>query len=545
MKYNKCLQSRAFVFAIAAVAVTALFIPISGYAATVAEQELITQLQAQSQALQEKLNMLLHQQPVTPPKESSLLQDQSQAFQEKLNAALHQSQAVPTKEIHSVSQELVPASGDEPTTPPSFNFSRDLFFGMRADSDVTNLQEFLSEHSYYSGQSTGNFFLLTLKAVKHFQSANGISPTGYFGPKSRAIANDLISKELGSSGDGTIKSQGSLSIEPSSAHLEIGKSIQIKAMFAPARPACLDAKPACEIAEQAPYEVDVAFVSDHADIAVVDEIIDKSCDPPRACPVASMHHNAARGVSSGNAVITASYVSGGNTLTATMKVNVGAAASNTGSLSIEPSAIAIKTGETVALHTYYQLPAESCLTRIACPRTEVSATYASDNVAIAKIEKVSSECFNGNNQPCPTVTSVRGVAPGGAVITTSYRSGSGADPLTAQAKVTVTGTVNSKQPTISKVGAVISMGGSGEINSGGEAVVTGTNLGSCSSTQCTIAVYIGGNKTAVQSSSETTLIFVAPVLLSPGTYDLYVVSSITLEKSNVIQVKVLESIRNQ
>lgn len=73
-------------------------------------------------------------------------------------------------------------------------FTRDLFFGLRSDSDVVRLQDFLRSHGYFDYPiSTGNFFTATTQAVKKFQQANGIAPLGgYFGPRSRAAANQLI-----------------------------------------------------------------------------------------------------------------------------------------------------------------------------------------------------------------------------------------------------------------------------------------------------------------------------------------------------------------
>jgi peptidoglycan hydrolase-like protein with peptidoglycan-binding domain len=72
-------------------------------------------------------------------------------------------------------------------------FNRDLSFGLQQDSDVTKLQEFLSDEGLYSGPITGNFFSLTLKAVKAFQSREGIMPAaGYFGPKTRTRASELF-----------------------------------------------------------------------------------------------------------------------------------------------------------------------------------------------------------------------------------------------------------------------------------------------------------------------------------------------------------------
>jgi uncharacterized protein YkwD len=73
-------------------------------------------------------------------------------------------------------------------------FNKDLFYGIRGDVDVTRLQQFLTAQKVYSGPITGNFFSLTLAGVKKFQVEQGIIPTaGYFGPRTRAKANAIVS----------------------------------------------------------------------------------------------------------------------------------------------------------------------------------------------------------------------------------------------------------------------------------------------------------------------------------------------------------------
>ena len=72
-------------------------------------------------------------------------------------------------------------------------FDRYLYFGLRNDSDVTKLQEFLRDQGIYSGPITGNFFSLTQEGVKKFQEKENISPaSGYFGSKTRARANAIF-----------------------------------------------------------------------------------------------------------------------------------------------------------------------------------------------------------------------------------------------------------------------------------------------------------------------------------------------------------------
>lgn len=75
-------------------------------------------------------------------------------------------------------------------------FSNNLYFGIRKSADVEALQEFLTDEGVYTGPITGNFFSLTLKGVKAFQTREGISPiSGYFGPLSRGRANAILTSQ--------------------------------------------------------------------------------------------------------------------------------------------------------------------------------------------------------------------------------------------------------------------------------------------------------------------------------------------------------------
>lgn len=74
------------------------------------------------------------------------------------------------------------------------SFERNLYVGLRADADVTRLQEFLKNEGYFKISATGNFFELTRQAVSVYQKANNIVPAaGYFGPKTRAAVNTKLS----------------------------------------------------------------------------------------------------------------------------------------------------------------------------------------------------------------------------------------------------------------------------------------------------------------------------------------------------------------
>lgn len=73
-------------------------------------------------------------------------------------------------------------------------FDQDVSYGATG-SAVSELQEFLGAHAFFSGPYTGNFYSLTLNGVKRFQLANGIPTTGYFGPLSRAAAQRIVASE--------------------------------------------------------------------------------------------------------------------------------------------------------------------------------------------------------------------------------------------------------------------------------------------------------------------------------------------------------------
>lgn len=81
-------------------------------------------------------------------------------------------------------------------------FDRDLQFGMQNNSDVIKLQELLTDEGLYSGPISGNYFSLTQKAVKSFQTREGIKPaSGYFGLKTRTKANTIFVVSVNASKD--------------------------------------------------------------------------------------------------------------------------------------------------------------------------------------------------------------------------------------------------------------------------------------------------------------------------------------------------------
>lgn len=68
----------------------------------------------------------------------------------------------------------------------SYQFNNNLYFGMRNNPDVHALQVKLGMPTELQ---TGNFFWNTLLMVMGYQQANGITPTGFVGPITRAKLN--------------------------------------------------------------------------------------------------------------------------------------------------------------------------------------------------------------------------------------------------------------------------------------------------------------------------------------------------------------------
>lgn len=75
-------------------------------------------------------------------------------------------------------------------------FDTDLRYGS-SGAPVLELQEFLTAQGVYTGPISGNFYALTLAGVKSLQAKLNVTPqSGYFGPLTRAEANNLLSADL-------------------------------------------------------------------------------------------------------------------------------------------------------------------------------------------------------------------------------------------------------------------------------------------------------------------------------------------------------------
>ncbi len=440
-------------------------LPLVASAQTADRQALIQQLTQQAAKLQAQLDQLRQASSSPPSPLAQQLTGGSAEFLKLLQTKIAQPQSAASSpaNVH-VSPEN--QSDNEPP-PATVSFDRNLSFGMRNDADVSNLQEFLTDQGFYNNTISGNFFILTRNAVKKFQEAHGIKPSGYFGSVTRVLANNILGGNvLGGNGihPQLHQTNGSLTIDPASATLKTGERISLKAMFAPPRPACLDnSTHPCRVPERAPYEVEVSFISSDSSVASVDAIIRECASPPPGITSPCSPQYFVRGITAGSATISASYASGEGTFTAKMKsyasgegtftakmnVTVAGQFSSQGILSIVPASANLAIGGQIGVQAYYQQPLPACLHNnppCALGMMEPSpqpvfALFASDNPNVAAVDKIEDKTCDPPRM-CPVSVShyaVRGVSAGSAVITASFSSNA-AETLTATIKVAVSAT---------------------------------------------------------------------------------------------------------
>ena len=72
------------------------------------------------------------------------------------------------------------------------SLNTNLYYGLQQNSDVTQLQNFLHDKGFLTANATGNFFSLTLRAVRAYQTSAGINPTGYVGTLTKKAINDAL-----------------------------------------------------------------------------------------------------------------------------------------------------------------------------------------------------------------------------------------------------------------------------------------------------------------------------------------------------------------
>ena len=74
----------------------------------------------------------------------------------------------------------------------TYHFASEMNVGYTSEA-VTALQNLLTSLGFYTGPITGQYGPLTKAAVKAFQTARGIPPTGAVGPKTLAALNTTTS----------------------------------------------------------------------------------------------------------------------------------------------------------------------------------------------------------------------------------------------------------------------------------------------------------------------------------------------------------------
>lgn len=92
------------------------------------------------------------------------------------------------------------------------SIDKNLKYGQR-DKEVTELQEFLIGKGLLKSTPSTFFGLLTLKAVKTYQTSIGISPTGFVGILTREKINKEIESEVASSNEAEINETGNIATQ--------------------------------------------------------------------------------------------------------------------------------------------------------------------------------------------------------------------------------------------------------------------------------------------------------------------------------------------
>lgn len=87
------------------------------------------------------------------------------------------------------------------------SFDNNIRYGTKNSDFVREIQEFLTDQGLYSGPISGNFYTLTLKAVKTFQNRERITPAnGYWGLATRSRANELVKPDENAADEESLQS---------------------------------------------------------------------------------------------------------------------------------------------------------------------------------------------------------------------------------------------------------------------------------------------------------------------------------------------------
>lgn len=90
----------------------------------------------------------------------------------------------------------------------SASIDANLYYGIHNKPSVLELQEFLIDKGYMAAPATGNFYSLTLGAVKRYQASVGVIQSGYVGTLTRASINKELADNLAGSDDQAIADTG-------------------------------------------------------------------------------------------------------------------------------------------------------------------------------------------------------------------------------------------------------------------------------------------------------------------------------------------------
>ena len=93
------------------------------------------------------------------------------------------------------------------------SLNTNLYYGLQQNSDVTQLQNFLHDKGFLTANATGNFYSLTINAVKKYQASRNINQTGYVGILTRIAINRELATDTAAALQAQIKTlQGQLSL---------------------------------------------------------------------------------------------------------------------------------------------------------------------------------------------------------------------------------------------------------------------------------------------------------------------------------------------
>jgi len=167
----------------------------------------------------------------------------------------------------------------------SVGFTDNLSYGSTG-SEVSALQEFLIEQGVLAPQyDTGNFYSITLAAVKEFQTKEGITPvSGFVGPITRGTINSILAMEVSTSEENAATttppvdlsqvSSASVPVAPHSIVEPINTPITQNQTFGDIQtPTCTDTPTLSTIATSTDYNEGTVWNANFSDTCPVDTSI--------------------------------------------------------------------------------------------------------------------------------------------------------------------------------------------------------------------------------------------------------------------------------